>query len=87
MEFAHRRGFLATAVAGLTGCAVASPLLRLAEARIEPIGRTRPSHLKLSLAAYSFRDRLQAKNGQKPTMDLFDFVDFRGGAGDRRRPS
>ena len=43
---------------------------------IDPLNRTRPSHLKLSLAAYSFRDQLQPKNGKKPTMDLFDFVDF-----------
>jgi sugar phosphate isomerase/epimerase len=40
-----------------------------------PIGRTRPSHLKLSLAAYSFRDSLAPKTG-KPTMDLFDFVEL-----------
>jgi sugar phosphate isomerase/epimerase len=39
---------------------------------IDPIGRTRPSHLKLSLAAYSFRDYLA---GPKPSMDLFEFID------------
>src|SRR2546423_9432637 len=37
----------------------------------DPIGRTRPSHLKLSLAAYSYRDQLTGKRGR---MDLFDFV-------------
>jgi sugar phosphate isomerase/epimerase len=40
---------------------------------IDPIGRTRPSHLKLSLAAYSYRDFL---TGPKKTMDLFGFVDL-----------
>jgi len=45
--------------------------LALARA-IEPIGRTRPGHLKLSLAAYSFRRHLA---GPDATMDLFDFVD------------
>ena len=43
---------------------------------IGPIGRTRPSHLKLSLAAYSFRSLLQGKDGQKPQMDLFEFLEF-----------
>lgn len=40
---------------------------------IPPIGRTRPSHMKLSLAAYSYRQYLTAK---PPTMDLFGFVDL-----------
>jgi sugar phosphate isomerase/epimerase len=40
---------------------------------IDPIGRTRPSHLKLSLAAYSLRQYLDFKN---PKMDMFGFVDF-----------
>jgi sugar phosphate isomerase/epimerase len=37
------------------------------------MGRTRPSHFKLSLAAYSFRDFL---SGPNPSMDLFDFVNL-----------
>jgi sugar phosphate isomerase/epimerase len=40
---------------------------------IPPIGRTRPSHLKLSLAAYSYRQFLASK---PPRMDLFDFVNL-----------
>lgn len=40
-------------------------------AAIEPFARKRPSHFKLSLAAYSYRDYL---SGDKPAMDLFDFV-------------
>jgi sugar phosphate isomerase/epimerase len=39
----------------------------------DPIGRTRPSHLKLSLAAYSYRDYLL---GPKKTMDLFGFLEL-----------
>jgi sugar phosphate isomerase/epimerase len=40
---------------------------------IPPIGRTRPSHFKLSIAAYSYRDYLTAK---PPKMDLFDYVNL-----------
>jgi sugar phosphate isomerase/epimerase len=42
-------------------------------AAIPPIGRTRPGHLKLSLAAYSYRQFLAGKH---PQMDLFDFVNL-----------
>jgi sugar phosphate isomerase/epimerase len=40
---------------------------------IPPIPHTRPSHLKLSVAAYSYRQYLTAK---PPKMDLFGFVDL-----------
>ena len=40
---------------------------------IPPIGRKRPSHLKLSIAAYSYRDYLTAKPAK---MDLFDFANL-----------
>lgn len=40
---------------------------------IPPIGRTRPSHLKLSIAAYSYRDYLTSK---PPRMDLFEYVNL-----------
>jgi sugar phosphate isomerase/epimerase len=67
MPLVNRRQFLASsafaAFAGLSGFAM------------DPIRRTRPSHLKLSLAAYSFRDSLAPKSG-KPSMDLFDFVEM-----------
>ena len=65
-----RRGFLVKAA--LLGSAGHLTLARRAAA-IDPIGRTRPSHLKLSLAAYSYRDYLK---GPKKTMDLFGFVDL-----------
>ncbi|MEW4568145.1 sugar phosphate isomerase/epimerase family protein [Tautonia sp. JC769] len=40
---------------------------------MDPIPRTRPSHLKLSIAAYSYRQFL---TGDSPTMGLFDFADL-----------
>jgi sugar phosphate isomerase/epimerase len=58
------------AALGVVACTVARP--GTADA-IEPIGRTRPSHLKLSLAAYSYRDYL---TGPKKRMDLFDFLNL-----------
>jgi sugar phosphate isomerase/epimerase len=66
----NRRNFLRhAAIAGS-----AAPLILSGSApAIEPIGRTRPSHLKLSLAAFSYRDYL---TGPKKTMDLFGFVDL-----------
>ena len=76
MSSNHRRGFLSASVAAFAGLAVAPGFQRLASATIDPIGRTRPSHLKLSLAAYSFRDKLAPRDGRKPTMDLFGFVEF-----------
>jgi sugar phosphate isomerase/epimerase len=39
----------------------------------DPVGRTRPSHLKLSIAAYSYRQYL---TGESPKMDLFAFADL-----------
>jgi sugar phosphate isomerase/epimerase len=67
-----RRGFLkGAALAAAAGpLGLASP--RPARA-IPPIGRTRPSHLKLSVAAYSYRDYL---TGKPPRMDMFDFVNL-----------
>lgn len=72
MRETTRRGFLRRAA----GVAVAGPwtlaMPRAARA-IGPIERTRPSHLKLSLAAYSYRQWL---TGKPPRMDLFGFVDL-----------
>jgi sugar phosphate isomerase/epimerase len=67
-----RRGFLKgaalAAAAGPFGLAFPRPARA-----IPPIGRTRPSHLKLSVAAYSYRDYL---TGKPPRMDMFDFVNL-----------
>lgn len=67
-----RRGFIRQAslwAAGLGGVATGVRGV----AAVPPIGRTRPSQLKLSLAAYSFRKYLTAK---KNPMTLFDFFDL-----------
>jgi sugar phosphate isomerase/epimerase len=65
----HRRAFLASAAA-----VAAAPFVRPGFATAaDPIPRTRPSHLKLSIAAYSYRQFLQ---GPKKSMDLFDFADL-----------
>jgi sugar phosphate isomerase/epimerase len=72
MTRSTRRGFLQ----GAALAAVAAPLT-FAPARparaIPPLGRTRPSRLKLSVAAYSYRQFLVGPN---PQMDLFDFVNL-----------
>src|SRR5437762_6045473 len=62
---ATRRSFLTRTIAA-AACAAAPPALA-----IDPIGRHGPSRMKLSLAAYSFR---QALTGSK-SMTLDDFVD------------
>jgi sugar phosphate isomerase/epimerase len=70
MNRISRRTFLArAAVAGVAGVGVCG---RHSSAG-EPIGRTRPSHLKTSLAAYSYRDYL---TGPKKKMDLFGFLEI-----------
>jgi sugar phosphate isomerase/epimerase len=68
MPLINRRDLLARAALGGIAVSVSSP--RIASA-IDPIRRTRPSHLKLSLAAYSFRDDLASP---KKSMDLFEFI-------------
>jgi hypothetical protein len=58
MEGLNRRGFLTRAC-----LATLAPLALPARARaVDPVARTRPSHLKLSLAAYSYRDYLSGPN-------------------------
>src|SRR5436305_13450172 len=66
----NRRDFLGMAAVGVVAGTVARPGTVHA---IEPIGRTRPGHLKLGLAAYSYRDYL---TGPKKDMDLFDFLEI-----------
>ncbi len=57
-----------TLTAGCGAMAIGHPVRA-----IPPIGRTRPSHLKLSIAAYSYRQYL---TGKPPKIDLFDFVNL-----------
>jgi sugar phosphate isomerase/epimerase len=64
---ASRRQFLQSAVAAGTGLAFASSV-----PAIEPIKRTDKSHIRLSIAGYSYRKYLDLK---KPTMTLDDFID------------
>jgi sugar phosphate isomerase/epimerase len=66
-----RRGFLNTAAAG-TGLIWAGNLLAPALPAAGPVKRNGKSHMKLSLAAYSFRDALDLK--KDPTMTLDDFI-------------
>jgi sugar phosphate isomerase/epimerase len=63
-----RRDWIAACAAGAVCAAGASA--------IEPIARTGTPRMKLSLAAYSFRQRLDLKKKPKPDMTLSDFIDF-----------
>jgi sugar phosphate isomerase/epimerase len=67
-----RRSLLGGAAMAAAASAIGPVALPAAHA-MEPIPRTRPSHLKLSIAAYSYRQFL---TGDSPTMDLFDFADL-----------
>lgn len=65
-----RRQFLQTALATSTGLALAPAALA-----IDPIRRTGKPHLRLSLAAYSYRKYLDLKKPASPPMTLDDFID------------
>lgn len=67
--FARRR-FLQT----LAASAVSAPLL--SASAIQPFERPEPGPMKLSLAAYSFRQALTKPDGAEGAMTLFDVVDF-----------
>ncbi|MDR3622899.1 MAG: sugar phosphate isomerase/epimerase [Paludisphaera borealis] len=70
MNTTHRRGFLGRLLLAAAGPTLAGSSTAWA---IPPIAHKRPSHLKLSVAAYSYRQYLTAK---PPKMDLFGFVDL-----------
>jgi sugar phosphate isomerase/epimerase len=61
-----RRGFLLSALAG------AATFAHTTANAIEPIARTGGHHFKLSMAAYSYRDLLEAR---PPKLTLVDFID------------
>jgi sugar phosphate isomerase/epimerase len=65
-----RRGFIRTAAAG-AGLTLGGGFVARLLPAAEPVKRNGKPHLKLSLAAYSFRDVLAGKN---PTMTLDDFI-------------
>jgi sugar phosphate isomerase/epimerase len=71
MSGTHRRQFLQAVAA--TGLGLQASLSARPARAIDPIGRTRPSHLKLSIAAYSYRQLL---TGNTPRMTLFDFANL-----------
>jgi sugar phosphate isomerase/epimerase len=66
-----RRQFLRSGLAASAGLALAG-----AAPAIEPVRRNGKPHLRLSLAAYSFRKYLDLKIKPKPPMTLEDFVDL-----------
>ena len=66
-HFSRRDWFAACAVGAACAAGVSA---------IEPIVRTGKPRLKLSLAAYSFRQWLDLKKKPKPDMTLADFIDF-----------
>lgn len=75
MNTATRRQFLHSSLAAGTGLALGAA----SAAAIEPIQRSGPPHLRLSLAAYSFRQALNLKRKPKPAMNLDDFIDLAAG--------
>src|SRR5438552_3691510 len=80
MTATTRRQFLQTAVAAGAGLACANG----SAAAIEPVQRTGKAHMRLSLAAYSFRKYLHDYQRtrtpkQKPQMTLADFADLAAG--------
>jgi sugar phosphate isomerase/epimerase len=66
-----RRHFLQGAVAGLA--------LTSTAAAIEPIRRNGKSHIRLSIAAYSYRQYLNLNQKPKPSMNLDNFIDTAAG--------
>jgi sugar phosphate isomerase/epimerase len=68
---ATRRQFLQSSLVGGTGLALASGPSRA----IEPIRRSGKSHIRLSIAAYSYRQYLNLNQKPKPTMTFNDFID------------
>jgi sugar phosphate isomerase/epimerase len=73
MHTASRRQFLHSSLFAGTGLVFGAG----SAAAIEPIHRTGSSHMRLSLAAYSFRQELDLK--RKPTMTFDDFIDLAAG--------
>lgn len=70
-----RRQFLHAALAAGS----ASVLTKQPSAAIEPIRRTGKPHLRLSIAAYSYRKYLDLKAKPQPSMTLEDFAEIAAG--------
>jgi sugar phosphate isomerase/epimerase len=71
-----RRQFLQSSLAAGAGLVLAT-----SGRAIEPITRTGKSHLRLSIAAYSYRKYLDLKIKPKPPMTLEDFVELAASLG------
>jgi sugar phosphate isomerase/epimerase len=66
-----RRFFLQSGLAASAALALSRSV-----SAIEPIRRSGPAHIKLSLAAYSYRKYLDLKAKPKPAMTFDDFIDL-----------
>jgi sugar phosphate isomerase/epimerase len=73
MSLSRRQLFQSSLAVG-AGCWLAAP-----SRAIEPISRTGKPTIRLSLAAYSFRQLLDLKKKPKQEMTLHDFIDFAAG--------
>jgi sugar phosphate isomerase/epimerase len=67
---ASRRRFLQTALTAGAGLALGSPATA-----IEPVKRPGKSHIRLSIAGYSYRKYLDLKAKPTPSMTYDDFID------------
>jgi sugar phosphate isomerase/epimerase len=67
----HRRDLLRSALAAAAGLAATGSLHA-----IEPIARSGPALLKLSLAAYSFNKLMDLRKSKKPSMTQEQFIDL-----------
>jgi sugar phosphate isomerase/epimerase len=70
-----RRQFLNSALAAGSVCAGGAATIHA----IEPIRRNGKSHMRLSIAAYSFRQELDLKRKPRPSMTFDDFIDLAAG--------
>jgi hypothetical protein len=69
---ATRRQFLQAACVAGAGVGFSSS----SALAIEPIRRPGPSHLRLSIAGYSYRQYLDLKAKPNPSMTYIDFIDM-----------
>src|SRR4029453_7303431 len=69
----HRRDFLQAGA--LAGCSLGAASFSKPVNAIEPIARNGRPKFKFSLAAYSYRDLLQPKQGKPAQLTLKDFID------------
>jgi sugar phosphate isomerase/epimerase len=72
MNTVTRRQFLHSSLAAGTAFALGAG----SAAAIQPMQRSGQAHIRLSIAAYSFRQALDLKRKPKPTMTLDDFIDL-----------